>query len=53
MDLAQHRGMKVVIIGGGLGGICLANGMRKTGIEVRVFERHAFLDLAMKTTPFT
>ncbi|KAF2098204.1 FAD/NAD(P)-binding domain-containing protein [Rhizodiscina lignyota] len=32
--------MKVLIVGGGLGGLCLANGLHKEGVEVRVFERH-------------
>ena len=36
--------MKVLIVGGGLGGLCLANGLRKDGVEVRVFERHDIVD---------
>ena len=31
--------MKVLIIGGGAGGLCLAHGLLKTGIEVQVFEQ--------------
>lgn len=31
--------MKVLIIGGGVGGLCLAHGLLKTGIEVQVFEQ--------------
>jgi 2-polyprenyl-6-methoxyphenol hydroxylase-like FAD-dependent oxidoreductase len=30
---------KVMIIGGGTGGLCLAHGLRASGIDVRVFER--------------
>lgn len=34
--------MRVLIIGAGFGGLCLANGLQKEkGIEVLVFERHA------------
>jgi 2-polyprenyl-6-methoxyphenol hydroxylase-like FAD-dependent oxidoreductase len=29
----------VVIIGAGTGGLCLAHGLRASGLEVRVFER--------------
>lgn len=31
--------MKVLIIGGGVGGLCLAHGLLKAGIEVQVFEQ--------------
>ncbi len=30
---------RVVIIGGGIGGLCLAQGLKKVGVEVSVFER--------------
>ncbi|EXJ70779.1 uncharacterized protein A1O5_05769 [Cladophialophora psammophila CBS 110553] len=34
--------MRVIIIGAGFGGLCLANGLQQDkGIEVEVFERHA------------
>lgn len=33
--------MKVLVVGGGLGGLCLANGLHNAGIQVHVFERHA------------
>ena len=42
--MIHSTGMKVLIVGGGLGGLCLANGLRKAGIEVRVFERHSSVD---------
>ena len=31
--------MKVIIIGGGTGGMCLAHGLRRAGIDVAVHER--------------
>jgi 2-polyprenyl-6-methoxyphenol hydroxylase-like FAD-dependent oxidoreductase len=33
--------MRVIVIGGGLGGLCLARGLRQDGIEVAVHERDA------------
>jgi 2-polyprenyl-6-methoxyphenol hydroxylase-like FAD-dependent oxidoreductase len=33
--------VRVLIIGAGLGGLCLAHGLRKQGVEVDVYERNA------------
>lgn len=33
------KGPKVIVIGGGLGGLCLAQGLTQRGMEVRVIER--------------
>lgn len=32
--------MRVIVIGGGTGGMCLAHGLRRAGVDVQVFERH-------------
>ncbi|HKQ68349.1 MAG TPA: NAD(P)/FAD-dependent oxidoreductase [Polyangiaceae bacterium] len=34
-------GLHVLIVGGGLGGLCLAQGLRKDGVSVAVYEREA------------
>ena len=31
--------LHVLVIGGGLGGLCLAQGLKKSGISVAVYER--------------
>ena len=35
----KNRVFHVAIIGGGMGGLCLANGLKKAGISVAVYER--------------
>jgi 2-polyprenyl-6-methoxyphenol hydroxylase-like FAD-dependent oxidoreductase len=35
--------LNVVVVGGGIGGLCLAQGLRKAGVAVEVFERDAAL----------
>ena len=35
----KNHAFQVAIIGGGMGGLCLANGLKKTGISVTVYER--------------
>jgi 2-polyprenyl-6-methoxyphenol hydroxylase-like FAD-dependent oxidoreductase len=32
--------VRVIVIGGGTGGMCLAHGLRRAGVDVAVFERH-------------
>lgn len=34
----------IIIIGGGIGGLCLAQGLKKAGIEFKVYERDPVLD---------
>ncbi len=31
--------MRIAVVGGGIGGLCLAHGLRKAGVEVAVYER--------------
>jgi 2-polyprenyl-6-methoxyphenol hydroxylase-like FAD-dependent oxidoreductase len=35
----KNRAFQVAIIGGGMGGLCLANGLKQAGISVAVYER--------------
>ena len=35
----KNHAFQVAIIGGGMGGLCLANGLKKAGISVTVYER--------------
>jgi 2-polyprenyl-6-methoxyphenol hydroxylase-like FAD-dependent oxidoreductase len=37
-------GLRVAVIGAGLGGLCLAQGLRREGIDAAVYERDASLD---------
>src|ERR1043165_5151741 len=40
MDASTSGGtMKVLVIGGGTGGLCLAQGLRQAGVDVQVYER--------------
>src|SRR5690349_10982929 len=31
--------MRIAVVGGGIGGLCLAHGLRKAGVDVAVYER--------------
>ena len=33
------RALRVAIIGGGIGGLCLGHGLKRSGAEVTVYER--------------
>jgi 2-polyprenyl-6-methoxyphenol hydroxylase-like FAD-dependent oxidoreductase len=35
----SRRGLRVVVVGGGIGGLCLAQGLRASGVRVGVYER--------------
>ena len=35
----SERRLHVVIVGGGIGGLCLAQGLRRAGVSVAVYER--------------
>jgi AcrR family transcriptional regulator len=46
-----HRGlitMHVLIIGGGIGGLCLAQGLRRRGVSVAVYERDGTPDARLQ-----
>jgi 2-polyprenyl-6-methoxyphenol hydroxylase-like FAD-dependent oxidoreductase len=40
----KNHAFHVAIIGGGMGGLCLANGLKKAGISVAVYERDQYPD---------
>jgi 2-polyprenyl-6-methoxyphenol hydroxylase-like FAD-dependent oxidoreductase len=44
----KNRAFHVAIIGGGMGGLCLANGLKKAGVSVTVYERDQSPDARMQ-----
>lgn len=38
------RGVRVAVVGAGLGGLCLAQGLKRAGVQVAVYERDAELN---------
>jgi flavin-dependent dehydrogenase len=49
----KNRVFHVAIIGGGMGGLCLANGLKKAGISVAVYERDQSPESRPQDTAFT
>jgi 2-polyprenyl-6-methoxyphenol hydroxylase-like FAD-dependent oxidoreductase len=47
MNMSQ-KNIRVLVIGGGLSGLCLAQGLRKAGVDVVVYERDAGLAVRMQ-----
>ncbi|MEV6427664.1 NAD(P)/FAD-dependent oxidoreductase [Nocardia sp. NPDC051463] len=37
--MSANKSLRVIVAGGGIGGLALANGLRKAGVEVAVYER--------------
>ncbi|MFF3074023.1 FAD-dependent oxidoreductase [Kitasatospora sp. NPDC057904] len=44
MTEREERDMKVIVAGAGIGGLCLAQGLVRAGIDVRVYEREPAAD---------
>lgn len=43
--VGRMSGLRVAVAGAGLGGLCLAQGLMRAGVDVRVYERDAALDV--------
>ncbi|AXC12820.1 Salicylate hydroxylase [Acidisarcina polymorpha] len=39
IDPTRNNDLEVLIVGGGIGGLCLAQGLKKAGVDVHVYER--------------
>jgi 2-polyprenyl-6-methoxyphenol hydroxylase-like FAD-dependent oxidoreductase len=44
----SQSSLRFIVIGAGLGGLCLAQGLRKAGVDVAVYERDAGLTIRMQ-----
>ena len=44
--------MEIIVVGAGTGGLCLANGLRDAGVNVRVFERDDAQDQVDQSAEF-